>query len=50
MGENFDSVDNANTKLFDIKVFYNQVRMHPSLDYAWPAEVERHAHIGKVAA
>jgi len=31
-------------KLFDyIEVFYNQIRMHSSLDYASPAEFERAA-------
>ena len=42
LGEDFESVADAETKLFDyIEVFYNQLRMHSSLDYASPAEFER---------
>jgi transposase InsO family protein len=44
LGERFESPADAKTKLFDyIEVFYNQTRMHSSLDYASPAEFERAA-------
>ena len=44
LGEDFESVTDAEAKLFDyIEVFYNQARMHSSLDYASPAEFERDA-------
>lgn len=44
LGEDFDSPADAKQKLFDyIEVFYNQTRMHSSLDYASPAEFERTA-------
>jgi transposase InsO family protein len=44
LGEHFESPADAKTKLFDyIEVFYNQTRMHSSLDYASPAEFERAA-------
>jgi putative transposase len=42
VGERFDSPADTKVKLFDyIEVFYNQTRMHSSLDYASPAEFER---------
>ena len=42
LGERFESPADAKAKLFDyIEVFYNQARMHSSLDYASPAEFER---------
>ena len=42
LGEHFDSPAAAKARLFDyIEVFYNQTRMHSSLDYASPAEFER---------
>jgi len=42
LGEHFASPEDARRKLFDyIEVFYNQERMHSSLDYASPAEFER---------
>jgi len=44
LGERFESPSDAKAKLFDyIEVFYNQTRMHSSLDYASPAEFERSA-------
>jgi transposase InsO family protein len=51
LGEDFESVADAEAKLFDyIEVFYNQVRMHSSLDYASPAEFERNALAAEAAA
>jgi transposase InsO family protein len=42
LGEDFNSPADAKAELFDfIEVFYNQTRMHSSLDYASPAEFER---------
>jgi putative transposase len=44
LGEDFDSPADAKEKLFDyIEVFYNQERMHSSLDYLSPGEFERQA-------
>ena len=44
LGERFESPADAKVKLFDyIEVFYNQTRMHSSIDYASPAEFERAA-------
>ena len=44
LGERFLSPSDAKAKLFDyIEVFYNQARMHSSIDYASPAEFERNA-------
>ena len=44
LGERFETPGDAKVKLFDyIEVFYNQTRMHSSLDYASPAEFERGA-------
>ena len=44
LGERFLSPADAKAKLFDyIEVFYNQARMHSSIDYASPAEFERNA-------
>jgi len=51
LGEDFASPADTKAKLFDyIEVFYNQTRMHSSLDYASPAEFERAARALKVAA
>jgi putative transposase len=51
LGEDFDSPADAKEKLFDyIEVFYNQTRMHSSLDYASPAEFERAAVEVRAAA
>ena len=51
LGEHFESPADAKVKLFDyIEVFYNQARMHSSLDYASPAEFERQAVSKKAAA
>ena len=51
LGERFESPADAKEKLFDyIEVFYNQVRMHSSIDYASPAEFERAARAIPVAA
>jgi len=51
LGERFESPADAKAKLFDyIEVFYNQARMHSSLDYASPAEFERDARNLRVAA
>jgi len=42
LGENFESNGIAKDELFEyIEVFYNQQRLHSSLDYATPAEYER---------
>jgi transposase InsO family protein len=42
LGEHFESAGHAKEQLFDyIEVFYNQQRMHSSLDYATPAQFER---------
>ena len=42
LGEHFANFADAQRQLFDyIEVFYNQERMHSSLDYASPAEFER---------
>jgi len=50
LGERFENPMDAKTKLFEyIEVFYNQERLHSSLDYASPAEFER-ALIVRVAA
>jgi putative transposase len=50
LGERFQSPADAKVKLFDyIEVFYNQVRIHSSIDYASPAEFERGAVL-RVAA
>lgn len=50
LGERFDSPADAKVKLFDyIEVFYNQTRMHSSLDYASPAEFERAAMLDLAA-
>ncbi len=39
LGEHFDSPASAKEKIFDyIEVFYNQTRMHSSIDYHSPAE------------
>ncbi|MBU8900358.1 IS3 family transposase [Corallococcus sp. M34] len=44
MGESFESVNAAKVKLFDyIEVFYNQHRIHSTIGYAAPAEVDRAA-------
>jgi len=51
VGEHFQGPADAKTKLFDyIEVFYNQARMHSSLDYASPAEFERAARTVQAAA
>jgi transposase InsO family protein len=51
LGEHFDDMPTAQAELFDyIEVFYNQERMHSSLDYASPAEFERNTPAFKVAA
>ena len=51
LGERFDSPSDAKSKLFDyIEVFYNQARMHSSIDYASPAEFERNARQAANAA
>jgi len=51
LGERFENPADAKEKLFDyIEVFYNQMRMHSSLDYMSPAEFERAAHSLKRAA
>lgn len=50
LGEHFDSNSHAKDELFEyIEVFYNQQRLHSSLDYATPAEHERAARM-KAAA
>ena len=51
LGERFESPTDAKTKIFDyIEVFYNQARMHSSLDYVSPSEFERAARAAQVAA
>ncbi len=51
LGEHFESYGIAKAELFDyIEVFYNQQRLHSSLDYATPAEHERAASQMKIAA
>ncbi len=51
LGERFLSPADAKAKLFDyIEVFYNQARMHSSIDYASPAEFERNARQAAKAA
>jgi transposase InsO family protein len=48
LDENFESYAIAKAELFDyIEVFYNQQRMHSSLDYASPAEHE-HTHAARL--
>ncbi len=50
LGEHFDSHGQAKDDLFEyIEVFYNQQRLHSSLDYATPAEHECAARL-KLAA
>ncbi len=50
LGENFESNGIAKDELFEyIEVFYNQQRLHSSLDYATPAEHERAVRL-KLAA
>ena len=44
LGEHFDSDEHAKNEAFDyIEVFYNQQRIHSSLDYVSPAEFEKTA-------
>ncbi len=51
LGERFESPADAKAKLFDyIEVFYNQTRMHSSIDYMSPAEFEHAARASKLAA
>jgi len=51
LGERFESLADAKVKVFDyIEVFYNQTRMHSSIDYASPAEFERANRISERAA
>jgi putative transposase len=51
LGERFDSPSDTKEKVFDyIEVFYNQTRMHSSLDYASPAEFERAGRVLRIAA
>ncbi len=51
LGEDFESPADAKAKLFDfIEVFYNQTRLHSTLDYCSPAEFERNARAKELAA
>ena len=51
IGERFESPSDAKVKLFDyIEVFYNQTRMHSSIDYSSPAEFERADRLKRQAA
>ncbi len=51
VGEDFEGPTDARAKIFDyIEVFYNQIRLHSSLDYASPAEFERAARTALAAA
>jgi transposase InsO family protein len=44
LGEHFETFGEAKDKLFDyIEVFYNQQRIHSSLDYVSPARYEEAA-------
>ena len=46
LGEHFETFGDAKNKLFDyIEVFYNQERLHSSLDYVSPAEYEANARV-----
>jgi putative transposase len=46
LGERFESPADAKARLFDyIEVFYNQTRMHSSIDYASPADFERETEV-----
>lgn len=46
LGERFESPADAKARLFDyIEVFYNQTRMHSSIDYASPADFERQREV-----
>lgn len=50
LGEKFIDEEDARSKLFDyIEVFYNQQRMHSSLDYLSPVEKERCFHSAELA-
>ena len=49
--EDFANPSDAKEQLFDfIEVFYNQTRMHSTLDYCSPAEFERNARASELAA
>jgi len=51
LGEHFDSPGDAKEKLFDyIEVFYNQKRLHSTIDYRSPAEFERCHRQSAIAA
>lgn len=51
LGEDFDSPTQAKDQLFEfIEAFYNQERMHSSLDYMSPAEFERAGQVALVKA
>ncbi len=46
LGERFETFGEAKEKLFDsIEVFYNQKRLHSSLDYVSPARYEEEARV-----
>ena len=50
LAEDFESYGRAKAELFEyIEVFYNQQRLHSSLDYASPAEHERAAQMSAAA-
>lgn len=51
LGEHFDSPGDAKENLFDyIEVFYNQKRLHSTIDYRSPAEFERSHRQSAIAA
>jgi putative transposase len=51
LAEHFESYGVAKAEIFDyVEVFYNQQRLHSSLDYASPAEYERSSSTVKRAA
>ncbi len=51
LAEDFESPADAKAKLFNfIEVFYNQTRLHSTLDYCSPAEFERNARTLQLAA
>src|SRR5256885_1347619 len=50
LAEDFESYGIAKAELFDyVEVFYNQQRLHSSLDYATPAEYERTTRVRAAA-
>ncbi len=51
LGERFENPGDAKAKLFDyIEIFYNQTRLHSTIDYVSPAQFERAGRAAKNAA